>query len=200
MPIHTKRASSTTSSRRPTSQAFSTGSSISDLPRASTSSCRGHGRRRPHPIASPPDPQRQLTKAVGRKRRLRWPIVSERWSESKSIRKDPRARLAECAFSQRCQDARRGPVKGFRTGAPCVPSGHPKSRGEHASEMPRRRLTGVENEILRKKQTTSDAARRPSAVASGGTGTQPKVDEIAHAIVCERTGDRSYHRNLSGPK
>ena len=40
------------------------------LPRASTSSCRGHGRRRPHPIASPPDPQRQLTKAVERKRRL----------------------------------------------------------------------------------------------------------------------------------
>ena len=43
---------------------------IVGLPRASTSSCRGHGRRRPHPIASPPDPQRQLTKAVRPKRRL----------------------------------------------------------------------------------------------------------------------------------
>ena len=54
-----------------TSLAFSTGSSISSLPRASTSSCRGHGPRPEHPIASPPDAQRRLTKAVGRQRRLR---------------------------------------------------------------------------------------------------------------------------------
>ena len=145
MPIHTKRASSTTSSRRPTSQAFSTGSSISGLPRASTSSCRGHGRRRPHPIASPPDPQRQLTKAVGRKRRLRWPIVSERWSESNRNPRPPRI-----AHSLKMSGCAEGPVKvqNRRSMCPVRPSQKPR---RHAARC-RRRLTGWKMKFLGKNK------------------------------------------------
>ena len=145
MPIHTKRASSTTSAGDYIADVLDKLVNLWPASRIDELMPWAWAKRGPHPIASPPDPQRQLTKAVGRKRRLRWPIVSERWSESNRNPRPPRI-----AHSLKMSGCAEGPVKvqNRRSMCPVRPSQKPR---RHASRC-RRRLTGWKMKFLGKNK------------------------------------------------